>query len=380
MQQRHVAVFVAEPTQLRLAGIDLPGKLVDQAQARIDRRAPRLRQRQPLEERATRGAEQVAHRAGLAMGEQDGMHALLEGGAVADEMQSEAGPLPLTAHLRVGQPHLRDELEPAELGQHPAVDAVGLAGQRCQPPRLQRIGDPHVPAGPLELVVHEAGPVHRLDGRLHRLAEASHPAGQSAKPISIWRCRTRLHRLTGLVEKAVVETLAAEIQSGVQHRRGLPSSRTGRAEHALRGRPSFIAFLTMSFGGNWSQPTAMVFARLSRFRCGRVCHRLRPVATAGLHKGSILSCLRWLHRARCGGSAGVAEPRGRSPELSRAPELRELGEHVVPAGGGLRQLLEHVVSREAFATVPVTVEYALTPLGETLIRMLAAFATGPRRT
>lgn len=31
-----------------------------------------------------------------------------------------------------------------------------------------------------------------------------------------------------------------------------------------------------------------------------------------------------------------------------------------------------IVSREAFATVPVTVEYSLTPLGETLIPVLAA--------
>ena len=31
-----------------------------------------------------------------------------------------------------------------------------------------------------------------------------------------------------------------------------------------------------------------------------------------------------------------------------------------------------LVSRTAFATVPVTVEYALTPLGETLVPVLAA--------
>jgi hypothetical protein len=34
-----------------------------------------------------------------------------------------------------------------------------------------------------------------------------------------------------------VETLAAEIQSGVQHRRGLPSSPRGRAEHDSAGGP-----------------------------------------------------------------------------------------------------------------------------------------------
>jgi hypothetical protein len=44
-------------------------------------------------------------------------------------------------------------------------------------------------------------------------------------------------------------------------------------------------------GGNRSQPAATVFADLSRFRRRRICHRLPAVATAGLHKGSILCCL-----------------------------------------------------------------------------------------
>jgi hypothetical protein len=47
--------------------------------------------------------------------------------------------------------------------------------------------------------------------------------------------------------------------------------------------------------GKRSQPTATVFAYLSRFHGRSICHRLRPVATAGLHKGSILSCLLQLH-------------------------------------------------------------------------------------
>ena len=52
--------------------------------------------------------------------------------------------------------------------------------------------------------------------------------------------------------------------------------------------------LPWNLGGNGSQPTATVFACLSRFLCWRICHRLPPVAPAGLHKGSILSCLCWL--------------------------------------------------------------------------------------
>jgi hypothetical protein len=95
----------------------------------------------------------------------------------------------------------------------------------------------------LELVVDEAGAVHRLDRRPHRLAEASHPLRKVVQPVRIRRRHAGLDRLARIVEQVEVETLAAEIQSGVQHRRGLPSSRRGRAEHELRGRPSFIAFL-----------------------------------------------------------------------------------------------------------------------------------------
>jgi hypothetical protein len=46
--------------------------------------------------------------------------------------------------------------------------------------------------------------------------------------------------------------------------------------------------------GNRSRPTATVFACLGRFRRRAVCQRLPRVATAGLHKGSTLSCLCWL--------------------------------------------------------------------------------------
>jgi hypothetical protein len=48
--------------------------------------------------------------------------------------------------------------------------------------------------------------------------------------------------------------------------------------------------LTMNASGNRSQPTATAFGCLSRFRRIHICHRLPPVATAGLHKGSILCC------------------------------------------------------------------------------------------
>jgi hypothetical protein len=72
--------------------------------------------------------------------------------------------------------------------------------------------------------------------------------------------------------------------------------------------------LPWNLGGNRWQRTATVFARLSRFRPWPICHRLPPVATAALHKGSILRCLFWLrtspqrHGASRGGSRRRAAP------------------------------------------------------------------------
>ena len=56
--------------------------------------------------------------------------AVLQHRAVLDEVQPEAGPLTLLAHQWIGKPHLRYQVAAGELGQHPGVDAVGLAGKR----------------------------------------------------------------------------------------------------------------------------------------------------------------------------------------------------------------------------------------------------------
>jgi hypothetical protein len=69
--------------------------------------------------------------------------------------------------------------------------------------------------------------------------------------------------------------------------------------------------LPWNVSGNRWQPTATVFAYLSRFRLTSICHGLPPVAPAGLHKGSILRWLLWLRsseslaRGRCCGKEVV---------------------------------------------------------------------------
>src|SRR5919201_4790123 len=127
-QERDVSVVGAERAQLALAAVDLVVELVDQAQARLQRSCPRLGQRQPLEQPPAAGAEQVAARVGDAVLEEERVHPVLQRASVLDQMQPEARPLPLTPDRRVGQPDLRDEAEPAKLGQHQAIDLVGLAG------------------------------------------------------------------------------------------------------------------------------------------------------------------------------------------------------------------------------------------------------------
>jgi hypothetical protein len=154
--------------------------LVDQAQAGLDHALPRLGQSEPGEQQATTNAEQVGDRARLAVGEQDCVHTLLQARAVTHQVQPPPRTLSLRAHERVGQPDRRHQIATCQLGQHPGIDPVGLAGQRCEPLHLLRVCDLDLPARELELVVHEAGSVHRLDRRPHRCAMTIEPLAQAA--------------------------------------------------------------------------------------------------------------------------------------------------------------------------------------------------------
>jgi hypothetical protein len=65
-------------------------------------------------------------------GQQRGVDAVLQRGPVPDQVQPEAGPLPLRTHPGRGQPDCGHQLAAAQLRQHPRVDPVGLARQRRQ--------------------------------------------------------------------------------------------------------------------------------------------------------------------------------------------------------------------------------------------------------
>ena len=140
--------------------------------------------------------------------------------------------------MRNGQPDRRHQLAASELGQYPGVDPVGLAGQRCEAFHLLRIGDLDLPARQLESVVHETGAVHRLDRGANRRAVPSQTFGQSIEAVCIRRRGTNLERRTVTVKQVEVDTLAAQIQSGVQHCNGPPFVFRGRAEDHSAGGPS----------------------------------------------------------------------------------------------------------------------------------------------
>jgi len=112
--------------------------------------------------------------------EQDGVHPLLQAGAMADEMQPPARPLALGTDAWVGQPKRRHQIPARQLGQHAGVDPISLAGQRRHSFYFLRVGDLDLPAVKLEPVVHEAGAVHRLDRGADRLTVTFEPLSQTA--------------------------------------------------------------------------------------------------------------------------------------------------------------------------------------------------------
>jgi hypothetical protein len=139
----------AEDAQRGLAGVDLGVEDLDQPQRGGHVPGPRLGQLEVGQLAATGRAEQIRHRTRMTEGHQRGVNPVLQRRAVPHQVQPPAGPLPLAAHRRIGQPDRRHQIPPRQLGQHPGVDLVGLAGQRRESLDLDRVGDLHRPAAQL---------------------------------------------------------------------------------------------------------------------------------------------------------------------------------------------------------------------------------------
>jgi hypothetical protein len=107
-----------------------------------------------------------------------------------------------------------------------------------QPLHLLRVGDLDLPTVKLEPIVHETGAIHRLDRGTNRLTVTIEPPAQATKSIYVRRRDTDVDGRTLSVKQMEVETLATEIQPGVQHCVGPPFVLRGRAEHHSAGGPS----------------------------------------------------------------------------------------------------------------------------------------------
>jgi hypothetical protein len=177
-----------------------------------------------VEQLAARQAEQVRDRARMPEGDQRGVDAVLQRGAMPDQVQPKARQLALAPDRRVGQPDRRHQVTPGQLGQHPGVDAVGLARQRRQALDLLRVGDQHLPALLLRRVVHEPRAVHRLDHRAH--PPTRQPLREAAQAVRVRRHRGLRDHLPAVAEQADIQPTSTQVQSSVQHEDGPPRARS----------------------------------------------------------------------------------------------------------------------------------------------------------
>src|SRR5262249_31838035 len=104
-----------------------------------------------------------------------------------NELPPPARPLSFGPYARIRQPDRRQQVAPGELGQQPAVDPIGLAGQQRQSFQLLRVGDLDLPTMKLEPLVHEASAVHRLVRGTDRLAVSSDALASLPQAISVRR-------------------------------------------------------------------------------------------------------------------------------------------------------------------------------------------------
>ena len=190
-QQRHVAVVGAERAQLALAGVDLVVERVDQSERGVRRSTPTARAAQPLEQLAAAGAEQVACPRSGCRAEAVAWIRFFSAVRCLTRWSRNRARSRSARTAGSGSQISGTRSRRRELGQHPG----SRSGRSCRPtarsPRLARIGDPHIPAGLLELVVDETGPV--IDSITASTGAGAHrrPADKPGQPVPIRRHRAR---------------------------------------------------------------------------------------------------------------------------------------------------------------------------------------------
>jgi hypothetical protein len=141
--------------------------------------------------------------------------------------------------------------------------------------------------------------------RLHRCRRRDRGGGHRRRSVGLVRLAARRSAKAstsclvadGLTARDALDAQGSDCQSREVNSCALGFAELGASCGAVRatpstgGRGSKTSDLPCAPNGNRSQPTAPVFGCLSRSRRCRICQRLPPFATTGLHQGSILRCL-----------------------------------------------------------------------------------------
>ena len=113
---------------------------------------------------------------------------------------------------------------------------------------------------------------------------------------------------------------------GLEHKRACLQVFIGSPLTDSNRRPPPYHGTSQATGRNPRQQFSLVFAASG---AGRICHWLPPVATAGLHKGSIFCWLSWRHptsRSRCRGSVtrgAIGRPARITGSAPNGPMVRD---------------------------------------------------------
>ena len=85
------------------------------------------------------------------------------------------------------------------------------------------VGDLHLPARELELVVHKPGAVHRLDRRVDRGAEPADPLDLHDQSTPVRRRYGHRQRRPRLVHHVNIKSCSTQVQPNVHHDNRPPS-------------------------------------------------------------------------------------------------------------------------------------------------------------
>ena len=245
--------------------------------------------------------------------------------AQSHEMHPPAQPLAQRTVLERGQPQRGHEIAPAQLGQHPRIDLVGLARQRRDVANLARVGHLDLPAGRGQPVADPDRAAHHLHTRPDLPAHRQHEPGQA---VLVGRHHPLAADRAAVAERAPRRAPIRPIDADILHR--------GASLHGLSYRPT----LSLLRGGPPSRrkglrhdiPCVSTLASTCRVGAAALLHsrgcgtptrrrrryRLRAPSTVR-PRVRRAACVAWIRPPR----RAARSPRLASPWAARAPVSAE---------------------------------------------------------